>query len=290
MEYKAAALKHFFNWIKRREEARQGKARNEPKPWTNDPIIQQYRFCNVRRMDDKVSQWLLDNWYDTHQTAHMNLLAACVARLINWPETLSYISGGKPFTEWEPKAMLKSLNTYKAGGNKVFTGAYIINGARGGSKVQQVIENIDCLSKHQMFLSDSVVVTSSMAITHSNIMGFPGLGSFMAGQIVADLRHVVRGAWLDRDTWAPIGPGSRRGMRRLLGKEAAGSMAQEEFIGHLTAVVQLVRNNCEVIYEDRGLEAMDIQNCLCEFDKYMRTINNEGTPRSLYDGVRNQLI
>ena len=28
----------------------------------------------------------------------------------------------------------------------------------------------------------------------------------------------------------------------------------------------------------------DLQNCLCEFDKYVRVYNGEGTPRSRYDG------
>jgi hypothetical protein len=38
------------------------------------------------------------------------------------------------------------------------------------------------------------------------------------------------------------------------------------------------------VFNDRHCEAMDLQNCLCEFDKYMRLTNNEGSVRSGYNG------
>ena len=37
--------------------------------------------------------------------------------------------------------------------------------------------------------------------------------------------------------------------------------------------------------EDGPLHAQDVENCLCEFDKYERTRLGEGRPRSLYAGM-----
>ena len=37
------------------------KLNNEPAPWTNDPILQTYKFCNSYRVNDRVSQYLLKN-------------------------------------------------------------------------------------------------------------------------------------------------------------------------------------------------------------------------------------
>ena len=34
-----------------------------------------------------------------------------------------------------------------------------------------------------------------------------------------------------------------------------------------------------------NLHAQDVQNCFCEYDKYVRVLNNEGRPRSTYPGV-----
>jgi hypothetical protein len=56
-----------------------------------------------------------------------------------------------------------------------------------------------------------------MEHTHRRLQEIPAIGSFMAGQFVADLRHVYTGAWADANTWAPLGPGSERGLAWLLG-------------------------------------------------------------------------
>lgn len=35
------------------------RANGEPGPWTGDPILQQYKFCNTFRAADRVSQYLI---------------------------------------------------------------------------------------------------------------------------------------------------------------------------------------------------------------------------------------
>lgn len=35
------------------------KLNNEPQPWTDDPILQQYKFCNSYRIHDRASQYLV---------------------------------------------------------------------------------------------------------------------------------------------------------------------------------------------------------------------------------------
>jgi hypothetical protein len=52
-----------------------------------------------------------------------------------------------------------------------------------------------------------------------------GFGPFMAGQAVADLPHVVRGPWADRDTLAPMGRGSQRRLAWLRGRDGIGRKA-----------------------------------------------------------------
>ena len=37
------------------------KSNNEPYPWTKDPILDKYKFCNSYRVNDRVSQYLLKN-------------------------------------------------------------------------------------------------------------------------------------------------------------------------------------------------------------------------------------
>ena len=56
-------LDRLLYWVTERESIRIQRLQGKAPPWTDDPILRQYRFCNVRRMDDAVSQWLLTNWY-----------------------------------------------------------------------------------------------------------------------------------------------------------------------------------------------------------------------------------
>ena len=37
------------------------KKNGEKAPWTDDPILQTYKFCNSYRVNDRVSQYLLSN-------------------------------------------------------------------------------------------------------------------------------------------------------------------------------------------------------------------------------------
>lgn len=278
------ALKKLAYWIVERESIRQKKVKDLPKPWTKDPLLRDHRWCNVRRMDDKVSQWLMLNYYPATIQAHQALVAAVLARMINWPDSLRAVYGRK-YSGFSYDVALKRLQARKAREEKVFTGAYIINGAAGGDKIVQVLRTVNLISKFKF----KIVDTASMEATWAMLLKykFQGIGSFIAGQVVADLRHVLKGAWVDRYSWAPIGPGSRRGMRRMLGIAAHGPMLQSQFDELLPALWErlMYHSAASKVFEDHWCESMDLQNCLCEFDKYMRLINKEGSVRSGYPGM-----
>lgn len=289
MDISEQQFKHFTHWITERERVRVARAEGKPKPWTDDYIIRNHRFCNVRRMDDKVSRWLRDSWYDDTQNAHTLGIAATLARMINWPDTLAQVTDGEQFTgkHWNVERVRRTLHRWADAGNKVFTGAYIVDAGRGGSKIDRVVNEVEHVAKNIR-----IDQRQTMQQAHAALMGCPGIGSFMAGQIVADLRWVL---WwpLDPDdamTWAPIGPGSSRGMRRMLGREANGAMTQTDFEALLRHLMEMMRACKALAGIMRRLEAMDVQNCLCEFDKYMRLLNNEGTVRNCYPGEGRQVV
>ena len=41
------AKKTLLYWISERESIRKKKKSGEPKPWTKDPILRDYKFCHV---------------------------------------------------------------------------------------------------------------------------------------------------------------------------------------------------------------------------------------------------
>lgn len=271
-------IQRYLYWIKEREAVRLRKEANLPKPWTNDEILRNYRFCNVRRMDDKVSKWLQDNWY-TPYFNHPNMLQAVgVARFINKPESLELLTKDlfeKDRIYWSNITRL--LRNRKNEGNVIFNGAYMVRGNDG-------IDKIECVVKYYVEpLSKIEVDTSNMENTHKAIFSSYGLGSFMAGQIVADLRWAVAGTWLDKDKWAPLGPGSQRGKNRLEGKILSIKCKQKEFEKFLATLIGICKKELPVKITER-LEAHDYQNTLCEFDKYERALWNQGRPKQKYSG------
>ena len=268
----------FTYWIQERESIRLRKEAGQSPPWTDDEILQQYRFCNVRRMDDKVSRWLMDNWYRPNFN-HPNMLVACaLARFFNLPASLEAI--GFP-TVWEPKKIRNCLRKQQKRGLRVFNGAYMVRGNDGVDKIASVINY--CLKPLEKRFR-RLIIGDSMQNAWVAITPFYGFGSFMAGQVVADLRWAMRGAWADSKTWAPMGPGSRRGMNRLLERPIKQPLKQGQFIAELQELVQSCRRLLPGSITSR-LEMIDYQNCLCEFDKYSRALTGEGRPKQLYHGT-----
>lgn len=274
----------YFHWIKERENIRVCKEAGMLKPWTMDDILRSYRFCNVRRMDDKVSKWLYDNWYTPFYNHPNMLLAVAVARFVNKPESLELLTdnlftvvkkGIAPKPKWDH--LIQTLRKYRDEGNVIFNGAYMVRGNDG-------IDKIECVMNWYVKPLEEVVLdTSSMRLSHQAIQASYGMGSFMAGQVVADLRWAVDGTWEDKYVWAPLGPGSKRGMNRLEQKDLNQTVSQIQFETFLKKLIQLCKVKLPSAITKR-LEAHDYQNTLCEFDKYERALWEQGKPKQKYSG------
>ena len=59
----------------------------QPAPWTEDPIVAEYRFTNAYRAADRVSQDLLRVIYNGPQAASDVLLRTLLFRFFNKPQT-----------------------------------------------------------------------------------------------------------------------------------------------------------------------------------------------------------
>jgi hypothetical protein len=261
-------------WMTEREAIRIQKDRGLPKPWTKDPILREFKFCNVRREDDAVTRWFAKNWRNDHYWPHRNFIPAIIlGRTINWPDTLNAIG----FPEvWNPSHCKEVMDRLQKQGRKVYTGAYMITaGPTGVSKNDWVLGNAETY-----FTKPPIIDSTSIQQSWENIIAakYPCVGPFIAGQVIADLKqtdHLLDAKdWRD---WAPIGPGSARGLNRLHGRPTVQGVGQTQAVKEMREVKQAL---------DRGdLCLQDIQNCLCEFDKYMRVKTGQGKPRSSYPGV-----
>lgn len=259
----------------------------EPKPWTKDKILQSYRFCNVYRELDTVTQWIAQNWRDPNATDPNLWFAMAVARLVNWPETLQEM--GYPIVKgrWHPDKMVEVLMTREEHGQKVWSGAYIVstNGVKM-QKPQYITEYVlKPLWENRKFLTP--VRDDLLWTYHAKLAARNGLGSFLAGQVVADLKYVAPlSTAKDWHSWAAPGPGSKRGLNRVIGWPVDTELRADVWLAKLEILHEQVEELLRAwkILDTPPLHAQDLQNCLCEFDKYERTRLGEGKPRKKYDG------
>jgi hypothetical protein len=271
-----SVLENLRYWLQEREGIRKLKEEGAPKPWTQDKILQAYRFCNVRREDDTVTRWLAANWRSKAYWDEPNFAAASIfARTINWPPTLEAI--GFPHT-WNREEMCAKLDEYQMKNGKTYTAAYFITaGPTGVRKNVWVTGNAD-----SYFWSPPKIDPTSIQRSWENILAghYPCVGPFIAGQVIADLKytsHLDKAAdWWD---WAALGPGSMRGLNRLYERNLKTQIKQEQGLEEMREVAANMREWGWLLH------LQDVQNCLCELDKYERVLFGEGKPKSGYPGL-----
>lgn len=260
-------------WINERLKIQHLKKGGAPFPWTNDPILHEFKFCNVKREEDRVTKWIAEHWRDPHYSSPEMWFAMGVARLINWPPTLAAIGWPLP---WRPNRNRRKMNARREDHEQVFTGAYMItNAGQTMSKVDTVLFMLSNLNK----LEKPPVKGDTLAQAHAKLMdgNHCGMGSFMAAQVIADCKYSdlldKADDWWD---WCAPGPGSQRGLSRLLNTDFH-RFRQDVFIEKLTQLRKEIKREINAT-----LCLQDLQNCLCEFDKFERTLWGEGRPRSRY--------
>lgn len=275
---KLTPIERLTYWITERESIRLKREAGEPRPWTDDSILNTYRFTNVRRMDDRVSQWLLNNWYIPYKD-HKNILPAiALARFVNKPSSLGFV--GFP-TKWNAKSIKQCLRHVKEHNPPVFNAAYMVRGNDGEDKISSVVDYY----VQPLVDNPPTIHKDSMELTHGELMQYHGMGSFMSGQICADLRWAMTGTWLDKNDWAPIGTGSMKGMNLLQGREMKASLRQEQFLRELQMLVKLLRGHLPKSITDR-LEMCDYQSCCCEIFKYSKALLGLGFPKQLFRSIK----
>lgn len=281
--YKFPHYKIFFDFIVERHAIYERRARGQSAPWTTDPILAEYRFCNVYRELDRVTQWIAKQWRAPNAKDPDVWLLMLIARVVNLPDTLQEMNFlGADGIEWKKAHFLSVMRDRKKRGQQVYGGAYIIS-TSGSTK------------EKAEYLADRVIGPmwkgrndarprkgERLASFHARLMQYNGMGSFMAAQILADLKYIepLKSAE-DWWTFASSGPGSRRGMSYLMGYDPATHWKEHEWRDALSELQDKIADDVHGAKLPR-IHAQDLQNCLCEFSKYRRTQLGTGRPKTKF--------
>lgn len=253
------------------------KLNNEPAPWTNDRILQQYKFCNSYRFNDRVSQYLIKNviYNGKKYSAEDTLFRIILFKLFNLESTWELLTdcfGDITLENFDASKYSKVLNEAINSGNKIYNDAYISCANKVFGYDRKHDNHLALLYK--MFVKDKMQNKILNCITMKEafeiIKSYPLIGNFMAYQLVTDINYSDVVNWQENE-FTVAGPGSQRGIKKcFIDKEG---MSDEEIIKYMyeNQDKEFARLNLNFKrIGNRSLQLIDCQNIFCELDKYCR--------------------
>lgn len=283
-----------LQYLVKRESIRRAKESGLPPPWTDDFILQNFKFTNVKRIHDKTTKHFA-KIYSNHTTRpeHEALYNCALYRYFgttDWADAVGWMNGH------DEKWILYIYDSLRAIGTHAFTGAYVItNGGRAEEKQVVVAEYLHGLQAIALKVVAVIESTRTWEAGYEVLKRAPGFGGsgFMAKEVLQDYliwmdyrnemlhRPPVDEYITDFYTFTPIGPGARRGLNRMAGRDLAAPVPLQQLANELAAIRVAVSPRMEELFGLK-LSAHDIQFGLCEFDKYERFRLGQGRPKSRY--------
>ena len=262
----------FFSFARQRHKIYLDRQAGKPAPWTDDPILQRYRFTNVFRELDATTIWFRKNLRDPLRNNIEVLPATVVFRWFNRVTTGEAVKANKNYLN--PAALRKAVAKLKP---PYVTGAYMIytTATKAPTKQEGVLQSIETwYATHPDWRKFKC---QTMEETCQWVKSFC-LGDFMAYEIACDLRYTkLLEKAPDKMTWTNFGPGSSRGIERLFGAGVDKLQATRDLL-------KLSQNKKYWPAAWPAWEMREVEHTLCEFDKYERTRLGEGHPKEIFKG------
>ena len=298
----------FFKYAEERENIRIRRLEGGHRPYTEDPILGMYRFCNVNREHDTTTIWFRDNVRERMRSMPEVLMATVLFRWFNrittgeamfvQPDLSGRTAWEKFLADGDSCHLSSHISTYCGKGPYV-TGSYIIKTPNGLGKLHGVLQCVEWLDRDKRPFDAGAELnvpyelhwrqTARACLDHRGsitleavwewLRQFRYMGDFMAYEVVTDLYHTdILCDAPDIMTWANPGPGARRGLNRIHGRSLEAP----------TPKAQLIQEMRDILHEahlDAPTKEWDmrtVEHTLCEFDKYQRALLGQGRPRQVF--------
>lgn len=262
---------HFFDIARERYSILLRRQAGEEPPWTDDPVLREFYFCNVFREDDKTTKWLRLVTERIRSKSAPHIIRAVAGfrwfNLISTGERLLPMLLRKGWDEAIARHLLSGCT------GKLWSGAYIIMPCPGQdtAKLDGVME---CMADLDAVSVANVARTfNTLEATHAELMKYRGMGPFMAYEVVTDLAHTkVLASASDAHTWANPGPGALRGLGWVYGRHHTRSQqGLRECMLHMQELLHLSRPASYHWPEEwPQWDMRTVEHWLCEYDKYRR--------------------
>ena len=253
------------------------KLNGDTPPWTNDPILKTYKFCNSYRVNDRVSQYLLKNVIYNGKTYNDEdmLFRILIFKLFNKESTWELLlEEFKDITlsTFDMKEYSNVLTNAINNNIKIYNDAYISCATKAFGYDRKHDNHLALLNK--MFIidkvQDKILKCTNMEQAFKIIKSYPLIGNFMAYQLITDINYSDIVDWKE-DEFTVAGPGSLRGIKKCFIDK--GNLSNEDIIRYMYNHQEEEFKRLNLDFKtigNRKLQLIDIQNIFCELDKYCR--------------------
>lgn len=280
IKIKEETFQYYFYFVQERMNIFWNKYNCLVPPWTKDEILKVHKFTNVYRASDRVSQYLIRNVIynnDSSLSEEDILLRILVFKIFNKIETWEYLEnkqGAISVNNFDltqiNQILLDRKNHYP-----IFNNAYMMTGTHSlynylNFKHEKWLEMV----KKEMIdggIFKKILKARSLENVYKLLRDCSFIGDFLAYQYSIDFNYspVID---FSEDSFVKAGIGAIRGIKKCfepLGKnsfEDAIRYTQENFEDYQNKFGQTGFKNLF----GRAPTLIDLQNCFCETDKYLR--------------------
>lgn len=246
-------------------------------PWTNDKILQEYKFCNTYRINDRVSQYLIKNViYNGKKYSKKDMIFRIILfKLFNKESTWELLEskiGDITLDKFDFNLFSKILETALINGQAIYNDAYISCANKAFGYDRKHDNHLALLKK--MFLEDKIydklITCKNMEEAFNIIKSYPLIGNFLAYQLVTDINYSDTVDFKENE-FTIVGPGSERGIKKCF--ISTGKLSKEEIIKYMYEHQEEEFKRLGYKFQrigNRPLQLIDCQGLFCEIDKYCR--------------------
>jgi hypothetical protein len=249
-----------------------------PGPWTDDRILRHFKFCNVFRAADRVSQYMIREvaCAATEDSAADRLFRIVAFRTFSRPQTWSGITerlGRAPTIDHLASGLFQdALDGVKRERGGLYTGAFILCATRAYGFNEKHANHV-ALFKHMFLVREAAErirgANSLEQIVHL-LQSFPLMGPFMSYQTAIDLNYSDLIDFNEND-YTLAGPGALRGIKKAF--VDIGDYTHSDLIKWMVDRQEMEFDRLGLPFIGlwgRPLHAIDCQGLFCELDKYCR--------------------
>lgn len=267
----------YWKFATKRQEVFFNRLYERESPWTDDEIIQKYKFTNAYRASDRVSQFLIRNviYNDEHYSPEDQCFRILFFKLFNKIETWEYIKdsvGEITYSSYKydryNQLLMKKINSNE----RIYSAAYIMPSGKSHFGNEKKHQNNLKLLEYMMEsgLPQQIAKAKSLKELYEVLLSYPTLGTFLAFQFAIDINYSELCDFSEM-SFVVAGPGAKNGICKCFG-DIKGYEYED--------IIKYVAEKQEEEFEKRGLhfkslfgrklQLIDCQNLFCETDKYAR--------------------